>query len=151
MATTTTVAAYRAAIVAAAAADADISGARVQVEYWEPGDDRREEVIWLGNVTESGDSEDVYLKSGRRRRHETYELTLHIQVASRQTPQVNEARAAEIVGWLEDILALDTTLSVSGVLWAIPTGFEWNTDMSGAGGTPRTTVEMTVQVKGDLQ
>lgn len=151
MATTTTVAAYRAALYAALKADSDLSSAGVQIGYWEPADDRRVECVWIGNVTDSGESEDVYLKSGRRRRHETYEIELTVQVASRAAPDANETRAAEILGFVEDILAADVTLSVSGVLWAIPIAFSWTTDMSGAGGSPRTTIEFLITVKGDLQ
>ena len=149
MATTTTVAAYRAALFAAMQADATLGA--IQVAYGAPYDARREEGIWLGRSLDLGSSDDPYLKSGRRSRQESYEVEVTLFVASQKTAPASEIRAAVLIAALEDILALDTTLSVDGVLYALPTSFTWDTNLGGDGGTPATEVTFTIQVEGRLQ
>jgi len=148
MATHTTVAAYRAAVFAAMQADVTLGA--VQVSYGEPADAKREEAVWLGNAVDLGSSEDPYIASGRRKRHEEYEVQVTVDVASQRTAPASELRAAVLVGALEDLLAVDSTLSVDGVLWGVPASFEWETDLSGDGGTPRTVVTFDITVKGHL-
>jgi len=150
MATHTTVAAFRAALFAALVADASLGGAGVQVEYGEPAADRRDELVWLGNSVTSGINEPNAMVSGRRKRDEDYFVELVVQCASRSTCSANEIRGAAMVGAVEDILALDTTLSVDGIIWASIETFEWETDLSGDAGTPRTTVTISIQVRGRL-
>jgi len=150
MATHTTVAAFRAALYAALVADSTMVASLVQIEYGEPAADRRDEVVWLGNSVTLHDNEQQSLHSGRRRRDETYDVELTVQVASKAAVDTNELRAAALVGAIEDIMALDTTLSVDGVIWAVVDTFSWSTDLSGDVGSPRTTVDMTIKVMGRL-
>lgn len=153
MPTTTTMAAFRAALYNALVAKQTtgtptppLSG--VQVSYGEPVTSQKERVVF-GPAVE-GEHEPVALKDGRRKRDETYRMDVVVTVSSKAHPIQSEARAAAILGVVEDVLADDPDLSgTPGVLWAIPTGVEMDTGYSPEG-TPKTEATLRVEVRARL-
>jgi len=146
MATTSTMAAFKAALKAAIAADAQLAG--VQVAYGDPGDKGRKEAVWLGESV-LGEVEPASMRSGQKRRREDYEVSVTIEVMSKRTPEASETRAILISGEIEDLLAADTTVgAVPNLLWAFVRGLEMETS-EGADG-PRTVIDLTIGVVADL-
>ena len=124
MATTSTMAAWRAAFVTAMQAAGGLSG--VQVSYGIPSQPRKELVV-LGKTSDA-EHEDVALKTGRRTREETYRTQVSITVTSKHTPTLAETRAVAILAEIEDLLADDPIVgAVDGVLWAVPRSLEMDT------------------------
>lgn len=148
MAIMTTVAAMKAALRDALAARPGLSG--VQVVYGD-GDTRRRESIRLLEA-QSADVRPTALTPGRRKREETYDLSVEVEVVgSGKTPQAVEARAAALAGEVEGLLADDPHLggAVNGLLFATVTGWEMETTETSEG--PRTTFTLTVTVRSRLQ
>jgi hypothetical protein len=120
----------------------------VLVNYGDPGDRGRREQIWMGRI-QRADQEPVALRQGRRKRDEDYDLWVHIDVASKVTPEDNEARAIEIVQEVESLLADDPSIgNVPGVLWAVVSQMRLNTVETADG--PSTSAIVTVNVRGRL-
>jgi hypothetical protein len=120
------------------------------VSYGHPGERGRKELIWLGDVR-IGDQEPVAIKAGRRRREESYELELNVEVAgTKLAPERSELRAVELGTVVEEYLADHPMLSppVAGVLFVVVTGATLRTVDTSNGPVSRLT--FTVQVKARL-
>lgn len=105
MATRSTVPAVKAALVALLeAALVDVS-----VSYSHPGNALPVEAVYLGDVR--GTSEVPTSRAGRLARHERYTVDLWISVTTDgSSSEAAEARAAELLAEVEDVLAEDVTL-----------------------------------------
>ena len=143
MATSTTVAAFRSALVTAVTAAAP----EVQVTYGEKDTPRKEHIL-LGATT-TGTDEAYALQSGRRKREENFDTEVFVRVSSKANAKANEARAAELVAVVEGVLADNVHLSVDGVLFALISDFEWDTGY-GPDSQPKTEVTLTVTTKARL-
>lgn len=134
-------------LLALLVADEDMAG--VQVSYGDTGDTARRERVWLGDVEEAI-HEPAVLKAGRRRREETYQITAHVEVVGKPSPQANEARALALAHAIEDTLADDPTVGgtvpVGG--WAIVNRLMMETGDTTDG--VLTHVEVNILVKGRL-
>lgn len=113
-ATTTTIAALRAYLFDTLAADAGLAG--VLVTYEPTGEPTRDTVTLAADVDYEG--EYSVLKSGRKTRRGMYTFEVVFRSVALQAQRANEARAVEMLGVLEDIVADSPSLSdaVSGVL-----------------------------------
>lgn len=144
MATTTTVAAWRAAFYSALSTALHPT---VHVSYGRPTQPRKELVV-LGKTTEV-DVEQMALRQTRTRRDETYTTEIHVEVQSKATAQASETRAAAIVADIEDLLANNPLVgAVDGVLWAILRTADWDTIYNGE--QARTDVTLEIEVRAQL-
>lgn len=113
MATTSTVPAFKAALVAALD-----TATTVQVSRRWPGPSTADEGIFLGDV--EGDMEIASIKTGRQRRNERYRVQVICQTwRSAHTPlsaDDSEDRAYALLAVVENVLADDPTVAPS-VAW----------------------------------
>lgn len=121
----------------------------VQVEYADTPRWARRERVWMGPLTE-GDHDPAAIKAGRRRRDESYDLAVMVEVIGHApAPSDNEARAAAIATLIEEALADDPTVGGStNVLWATVVGVSLETTETTDG--PRSVLEMTVAARARL-
>lgn len=142
-----TVAATKAALRTQLAARPGLQG--VQVVYGD-GDTRRRESIRLREATTAA-VVPTALAPGRRKREETFDLSVEVEVIGQPTPEKNEARAVTLMGEVDGLLADDPHLggAVDGLLFAMVTG--WQMDTGQATDGPQTVVTVTVTVRSRLQ
>jgi len=142
----TTAAALKSALKTAMAAEASLAG--VPITYGEPGDQARSEHIWIGAATD-GDQELASFRSGRKRRDETYNLDIVVDVTSIGKVEANEARAVLLGTVIEEMLADDPKVgSVTNLLWCIVDSFELDSHETAEG--PRSTYTLTLSARGRL-
>lgn len=124
MSTTSTVVAFRAALVAGLQAHATITAGSVQVADAWPGPETEDEGIFLAGV--SGVSEIASIKTGRQRRNESYRQEVVVQVhrasVSPYDGETSVARVFALFAALEDVLADDP--ETGGVQWGEIAEFE---------------------------
>ena len=147
----TTMAAVKRALVARMRERPGLSG--VHVVYGD-GDGRRRESIRLGPTSE-GDVEAVaFAGPGRRRREETYEVEVIVEVIGKRTPEDNEDRAVALAGEVMDLVAGNPKLAgpqdegVPGVAWVIASASSLDTTETTDG--PRSVLTLTLTVKARL-
>lgn len=147
MSTTSTVVAFRAALLAGLQAHDTITADNVQVTASWPGPDTEDEGIFLGSV--SGVSEIASIKTGRQRRNETYRQEVVIQAwRVANTPADSElsvARVFELFAALEDVLADDP--ETGGVQWGEVAEFELTSLTFESGWAHRLTVVATATAR----
>ena len=149
MATVSTVSAFKAALVTRLRARTLILADEVQVEYGDPEAPERAEAIILAGIT-GGDQEPAALKSGTRRRRENYIVDAWVVVRSKTEFEANELRAIELAAEIEDELAVTPKFDeVPNLLWARPIAVEITTARLES--KPRTTVQLSIDVHGNLQ
>lgn len=147
MATTTTMAAVKAALKTLIAARPGLSG--VQVVYGDVGDKIRNESIRLGATT-TGDQESPAFRSGTQRRRESYTLEVIIEVVGTGSVETIEARAVEISSEVEAITASNPKLDdVPNLLFVFVEGMDMETTELGGTG-PRSVIELSIRCEGDL-
>lgn len=122
MPTTSTFAAFKAALTAAVDGVADC-----QVSYRWPGPETEGEGIYLADVDGATDIDSI--KEGRKFRIENYSVEFFCQSYTAAPTLADlaaaDVRVAELYGFLEDVLADDPT--VGGVVrWAYPS--RWRTE-----------------------
>lgn len=145
--TTSTMAALKTNLKVALLQEGTLAG--VQVLYGDPGGLGQKEVIWLGS-TETGSQEIASLRSGKKRRRESYLLHVYVEVMSKATPEANEARAVALAGVLEDLVATDPKVSdTPNLLFCFVEGYEMDTTEVGGTG-PRTVIDVSLQCEGNL-
>lgn len=116
MAAHSTIPSARAALLAALEARPAL--AQVQVSYSHPGDARETESVYLGEAR--GASEIPVIRAARKKREERYTIDVWFDVAGDgPTAQGASARAYELYGELEDVLADDPTLGLPAPFWAV--------------------------------
>ena len=99
----TTMVAFKSKMVELISAMPEFDG--VKVSYADPGDKALKENVWFQRIT-LNDVEPVALRTGRRRRDETYQAELVIEVSgTRLTPERAEARSLELGLHIEEYLA----------------------------------------------
>lgn len=117
MATTTTIPAVKAAIVAQLAARSGL--ANVGVTYAWPGPSTKAEAIWLEGVVGQVRMPEL-VGTVRQSRHETYMVGLVVQVVQEggaaETASVTEARLLALWSEVEQLFADNRGLGVDGVL-----------------------------------
>lgn len=87
--------------------------AGVQVMYRWAGDSKDQEAIWFGNT--SGSNTYPVMRAGRKPRDEQYVVNLHLEVQCPDSAdETSEARALELLAELEDLVADDPALGLSG-------------------------------------
>lgn len=147
-ATTTTAAAFRAALLDAMAADATLGSSMVT---YEPVSDPPRNTTTLGTEVE-WEGEVRSMKSGRKHRDGEYTFSVSFHVATKQDQRSNEATAVAMMAALEDLLADSPTLSdtVAGVKWAQVSGWLMETEKD-ADGFAAVELEAEVTVKELLQ
>lgn len=137
MATVTTMAATKAALY-----DALGSALTAPVLYAFPEDNRSQFVV-LGRVDDS-DVEEVALKAGRRKKDERYTIEIIIYTTS-STAQQAESDACDLLGDIEDVVAVDHTLGVDGVFAIQPVGRSMRTEAAEYGYL--TTLTLTIEIR----
>lgn len=140
-ATTTTAAAFRAALLDLLAVDATLAAAMVS---FEPVSDPPRATVTMGDEVEwSGEVRTM--KDGRKHRDGEYVFSVVFMVSTSQAQRDNEATAVALMGALEDLLADSPTLSdaVSGVQWAQVTEWDMTVDKDADGFAE---VELSVDV-----
>lgn len=124
MSTTSTVVAFRAALVSALEAHATVVAQAIQVHESWPGPTTEDEGIYLGAV--SGTSELSSIKPGRQRREETYTQEVVIQcwraATSPTDAETSVARVFALFAALEDVIANDPDMG--GVSWGFVSAFD---------------------------
>jgi hypothetical protein len=142
----TTAAALKSALKTQMSAEGALSG--VPISYGEPGDLARAEHIWITSASD-GEQQIANFKSGRKRRDETYSLSIVVEVSSMGRAETSEARAVVLGTAIEEMLADDPKVnSVTNLLWCVVESFALDTQESGEG--PRTTFILTLQARGRL-
>lgn len=144
MATTTTAAAFRAALLDAMAVDATLAASLVT---YEPHSDPPRNTVTLGDSVE-WEGEVRTMKDGRKQRDGQYTFPVLFMVATKQDQRSNEATAVAMMAALEDLLADSPTLSdaVSGVQWAQVTEWDMTTEKD-SDGFAAVELEVSVTVK----
>lgn len=126
MSTTSTVVAFRSALLDALRDHSTVVADSIQVTDAWPGPSTEDEGIFLAGVT--GVSEITSIKTGRQRRQETYRQQVVIQVhrasLSPLDGETSVARVFALFAALEDVLADEPTLG--GVSWGQIVDFELN-------------------------
>lgn len=129
MSTTSTVVAFRAALLSALRAHATVVADGIQVSDAWPGPTTEDEGIWLGAV--AGTSELASIKTGRQRREETYTQEVVIQCWRASTSptdgETSVARVFALYAALEDVVAIDPDMG--GVSWSSPSVFDLTPQM----------------------
>lgn len=114
-ANTTTIPAYKSALVAALQARSALSA--VQVSYGHPGDVQRTETIYVGDTR--GTQEPVAIKATPTLRDETYTTDVIVEITQIRSSQENvDLRAATLAAEVEATIAENPSLGVAGVLWS---------------------------------
>lgn len=152
MATTTTIYDFRAELYDQLVANTDLASASVDINYGEPLDGPRSEVIWLGDTLVTEVERDA-LRSGRQVRMEEYETTVWLVVASKAKAKQSEERAATLYGYIEDVVVADPStnplITDTGVIAVWMTSSEMQTLMDSDGA--RTIWQITLTTKARLQ
>jgi hypothetical protein len=119
----------------------------VLVNYGDPGERARREQIYIGEVR-TPEHEPVAIRAGTRKRDETYELSVHVQCASKVQPEANEVRLVELIHEVESELAEDPTVgSVPGVLFAVVSELSFRTLETPDGPVSAAVVIVTVRAR----
>lgn len=147
MSTTSTVVAFRAALVAGLQAHDTVTGDGIQVTDGWPGPDTQAEGIYLADV--EGVSEIANLGAGRKRRNEEYRQTVVVQTfRAAHTPQQHDtavARTFALFAALEDVIADAPT--TGGVQWGFLSAFSLTTVPFESGWASRLTTEVTCNAR----
>ena len=141
--------AVKAQVLTLLAADSTLSS--IQVTYGDPGEARRRESIFMGDVNSTLHTPES-LSSGRRRRLEDYTLDIEIFVQSKAAGQQEaEQRALVLAHAVEDVLADYPSLDdgVTGLMFVQCRGMSMSTAEAGIDG-PRIQVTVHVDVKARL-
>lgn len=146
MSTLSTVAAAKAAIVAALSARAAL--ADVDVHYAYPGESAFRERIFLGNEVLSKQKAAAQ-RTGAKPREETYELPLVIETLQPgKTPEETEARLGVLGDEVAAVLETWPTLGVAGVNWmGIGDDIDWGVYRRDTGCIGRLTVAVDVRAR----
>ena len=109
---TTTALAWKAALLAAMQADANLTGWQITSVY--PGNTLRSQAIYFGK-TQAGVTLPVMISAARVRRQEEYTVELIIDVATglADTTQA-EAAALGVLGEIDNMIAANQSLGVTG-------------------------------------
>jgi len=109
--TTSTAPTVRATLIAALGARPGLDGVTV-THFWQ-GDADTQEAIYLGNTTL--ENEYPVIRSGRKPREETYRIQLHIRsLKPTDWGPTAEVRAFEMIAEVEDLIAEDPAIGLSG-------------------------------------
>ena len=112
---TTTIPAFKSALVAALQASSALTG--VQVSYGNPGDTQRSESIWVGDTRSQ--QQPSAMKSLPVRRDEEYTTDVVVEITQPRATQENvDLRAATLAAAVETVIAENPSLGVNGVLWS---------------------------------
>ncbi len=145
-ATTTTIAAFRQALVDKIVMVSSV----IQVDYGAPAV-QQGECVYLG-ATVPSTHEQIALKADRRRRTEDYTTLVRVEIASQVDYPASEARAVEVAAAIESAIADDYLLggAVDGLLWCVVREITMSSSIAGHG-NPQTTIEMILESKAHLQ
>ncbi|MGW0522850.1 hypothetical protein [Crossiella sp. NPDC003009] len=124
-----------------------LAGEPIQVLYGDRAD-RRRTSVWLG-ATDMSEAAPTAFRAGTVRRQETYTVEVHIEVVGTH-PQETEARAIDLTGRIEEMLARDPVLAhaVPGVKSVVMAALRSNTNETGEG--PICHVELQLRVMASL-
>ena len=129
MASTSRIIAVKDALLAILQADAELAG--IQVTRGRPGDDLKDEAVWIGRAV--GRHKPVAIRAGRQPRDETFTVDVVVSVLKAGgTIAAAEDRAHALMDQVEDSVAADPKLGLSDIEWALPGDLE----ESGSGYTP---------------
>ncbi len=127
---TSTIPAVKDALVARLRAHPTLAG--VQVERSHPGDTLEQEAVWLGRVI--GSNSWVAMRAGRKPRDESYTVQVFIEVIMPGEPETAaEDRVLACYGALEDVIAEDPRLGVTGVESMRVAEYELDSGIDGEG------------------
>jgi hypothetical protein len=141
----TTQAAVKAALKTALLARAVIVSDHVPVSYGEPGDEGRSEQIWIGTAFTEAIEEPRAFRVGLRT--EEYSLRVHVENASKPTPEQAEARVALVAAEVEQAVIDSPKLGVAGVSFIRPAGMALKTTESGSNARAIATVTLHVTAR----
>lgn len=121
MASTSRIVAVKDALLTILQNDGGLTG--IQVTRGRPGDDIRDEAIWIGRAT--GRHEPVTIRSGRQPREERFTVDVVISVVNGGGSIADaEDRAHALAAEVEDAVAQDPKLGLSDIEWALPGDIE---------------------------
>jgi len=145
-ATTTTIAAFRQALVDMIATVVTVN----QVDYGAPAV-QQGECVYLG-ATVPSTHEQRALKADRRRRTEDYTTLVRVEISSQVDYPQSEERCVEVAAAIESAIAADYLIggSVEGLLWVVVREITMSSSIGGHG-NPQTTIEMILDAKAHLQ
>lgn len=121
----------------------------IQVTYGDPVGAMRRESIFMGDVSSSIQEAESF-GSGRRRRLEEYTIDVLVAIQSKPTHQEAEARALELAGAVEDVVAdaPQLTGSVTGLMFVECAGISMSSAEAGTeGARVIATVHLTVKAR----
>jgi hypothetical protein len=118
---TTTIPAFKSALVTALQASSALTG--VQVSYGNPGDIQRSESIWVGDSRSQ--QQPSAMKSLPVRRDEVYTTDVMVEITQpRSTQEGVDLRATVLAAAVETVIAENPSLSVTGVLWSTVVSYD---------------------------
>lgn len=118
---TTTIPAFKSALVTALQASSVLIG--VQVSYGSPGDIQRSESVWVGDTRSQ--QQPSAMKSLPVRRDEVYTTDVMVEITQpRSTQEGVDLRATTLATAVETVIAENPSLGVAGVLWSTVVSYD---------------------------